>query len=102
MTYEDIISIGWEDRGNKNLNDRMLDFIYPSKYSDYHIMSVCLGIEEEDGIFDSVFIKCVNKDTYCNIWENSETHFYGQLKTKEELYLIMQFLGIVKYVGIKL
>lgn len=99
MTYEDVISLGWKNRYPTSKIRKSGSFVYEAEGYDYHIMSVAFGIEEDDGVFEQVMIKCVPKETKCNVWENSETHFYGQLKTKEELDLVMQLVGVTKYRG---
>jgi hypothetical protein len=60
------------------------------KDCDYYIMSVN---DMEDGLF-LILIKLVSSETKCNIWENSETFFYGNLKTMGDLESIMKFLDI--------
>lgn len=61
MTTEDIISLGWKEMYSKR-------FIHEENGFDYRIMSM---------ISDNVLIKCVPQGTTSNIWDNSETHFYG-------------------------
>lgn len=94
MTYNEIISLGWKDRHPGSNKKEYATFIYEAEGFDYHIMSVTFGVGRG---FDSVLIKCVPKETVSNEWENSETHFYGNLKTKEELDLVMQLVGITHY-----
>lgn len=100
MTYEDVVSLGWVDRYPNSKRENSSTFVYEAEGFDYHIMSVHFGMEEDDGIFDLVIINCVPKDIESNEWENSETHFYGQLKTKQELDIVMQLVGITKYAGL--
>jgi len=100
MTYEDIVSLGWKDIHQKQDRTNHATFVYEAAGFDYHIMSAAFNVQEDDGVFTTVMINCVPENQHSNIWENSETHFYGDLKTKQELYLVMQFLGIVKYVGL--
>lgn len=102
MEYNDVISLGWKDRHPDSKRENSATFVYEADGFDYHIMSVHFGIEEEDGVFDTVMINCVPKDTESNEWENSETHFYGDVKTKEELDLVMQLIGITKYRGVSI
>lgn len=102
MTYGDVISLGWEDRWpGKKPKKEMKSFVFHSPGYDYHIMSVCFDMEEDNGIYDHIMINCVPENTKKNEWENSECHFYGYVKTKEELSLVMQFVGIINYEGIK-
>jgi len=96
MTNEEIIALGWKEMHPGSKGDNMKSFIYEAEGFDFHIMSVGFGMGE-DTTFDVIMINCVPKDTTCNIWENSETHFYGDLKKKEELDLVMQFIGVTKY-----
>lgn len=98
MNYEDVISLGWKNRHPNSKNETTKTFVFEAEGFDYHIMSVSFGCGN-DTSFDLIMINCVSKDTDHNEWENSETHFYGEIKTKEELSLIMQFIGIVAYVG---
>lgn len=98
MNYDEVISLGWKDRhpgSARNTNTKTFFFEAPG--FDYHIMSVTFGVIEDDGFFDQIMINCVPEKTTVNEWENSETHFYGQIKTKHELELVMQFIGIIKY-----
>ena len=101
MTYEDVISLGWQDRWpSKKEKKGMKSFVFPSPGYDYHIMSICFDMDEDDGVYDQVMIKCTPEGTKKNEWENSECNFYGYVKTKEELSLVMQFVGVIKYEGI--
>lgn len=96
MNYDEVISLGWKDRhpgSARNTNTKTFFFEAPG--FDYHIMSVTFGVIENDGFFDQIMINCVPEKTTVNEWENSETHFYGQIKTKHELELVMQFIGII-------
>ena len=101
MTYNEVIGLGWKDRHPESKNNLMKDFVYEAEGFDYHIISVCFNQQEDDGVFELVMINCVPEKTNCNVWGDSETHFYGQIKTPQELDLIMQFLGIKKYKGIE-
>jgi hypothetical protein len=96
MTYADIIALGWKDRWpeKKAKKDKHTTFVFEAPGYDYHIMSVHLNHEDD---FHLVMIKCVPEGTKVNEWENSECHFYGDLKTKEELEKVMMFLGIIEY-----
>ena len=42
-------------------------------------------------------INVVDENCDHNEWENSECHFYGFLKTKQDLHTIMRFLEIIDY-----
>jgi len=94
MTYEEAISLGWKDRDNDPSHNT---FVFEAEGFDYHIMSIHFNYQDD---FDLVMIKCVPEKTTHNIWENSECHFYGQLKTKQELYLVMQLVGVIEYKGL--
>lgn len=98
MTHKEVLSLGWKNRHRflKNTRNVTYSFKEGEEY-DYWIMSVVFNKEYEDGRFDGVMINLVPKDTECNEWENSETHFYGDLKTKEELHIVMRLLSIIKY-----
>ena len=98
MTYEEVIALGWQDRHPNSKSTSTRDFIFEAGEGfDYHIMSIGFGCGDDD-TFDVVMINCVPEKTVCNVWENSETHFYGELKKKEELDLVMQFIGVTKYI----
>ena len=56
-------------------------------------MSVGFGCGQ-DKSFDTVMINCVQEGCVKNIWEDSEIHFYGQMKTDKELDIVMQLIGI--------
>jgi hypothetical protein len=102
MTYEDIISLGWKDRHPSDTDKKHSTFVYESlKGFDYHIMSAHLGMEEDDGIYDMISIGSVPEKCHTNIWDNSDVCFNGWLKTKDELNLVMQFVGVIKYEDIK-
>jgi hypothetical protein len=96
MTYDDIIALGWKDRfpGKDSHKERNLDFVFENPGYDYHIMSVFLNYR---GDMHQVMINCVPEKTDHNEWGNSECHFYGNLKTKEELEKVMMYLGIIEY-----
>ncbi len=99
MEYADVISLGWEDRNPENKNEHTKTFIYEADGFDYHIMSVGFGCGD-DTSFDLIMINCVPQETVSNIWENSETHFYGEIKTKQELDITMQLVGVTQYRGL--
>jgi len=87
MTYDQIISLGWVNRNPDSTNKVTFSFKFPSKQdSDYYIMSYTFSYDEG---FDLVYIKLVDSKTHVNIWENSETYFYGVIKKAEELDLVM-------------
>lgn len=92
MTYDEVIELGWKDRWPKR-KGKSYTFVFESPGYDYHIMSVSFDM---DG-FEIVMINCVPEKTDHNEWENSECHFYGELKTKDELHLIMRLIGIIEY-----
>ncbi len=96
MTYEEVISLGWIDRDTKKRNKQPhYTFEFPADPGfDYHIMMVVFDYGEG---FCLLMIKCVKAGTTCNEWENSDNEFYGQIKKKEELDLVMQLVGVTEY-----
>lgn len=94
MKHEEILKLGWVDRHPNSINKNNPTFIFEAKGFDYHIMSVAFNYE---GNFHLVMIQCVPEKTESNEWENSETHFYGQIKEVSELKDIMRFIGVIEY-----
>lgn len=90
MKYEDVLELGWVDRypTAKSPKGGTNSF----EFGDY-IMSVTFGYE--DG-FDLVLVKNTDGEIN-NVWENSETTFYGMIKTKLDLDKVMQFVGVIEY-----
>ena len=91
MNIKEIEDLGWHKDSEDGLN---FTFTFAAKGFDYHIMSVSLNFE---GDFSLVMIKCLPEKTKSNIWENSETNFYGQLKHIDDLNNVMRFIGIIEY-----
>lgn len=93
MTYEDIYELGWKYKyknppigiiqmGNESF------IIYENECR--WIMGLYL---ESEGTY-SVMINYVDASVDHNEWENSDTHFYGSIRNKEDLDLIMKFIHI--------
>lgn len=94
MTPEDVISLGWKERHNDSWKDPTQTFFYPTEPQyDQFIMSVSFVKKE---MRHTVMINLVPHDCTFNEWENSETHFYGRLETKDDLLMIMKFLDIIE------
>ena len=94
MTYEDLKELGWmyewKDEPFGKIHMQSEGFFIKEEECRW-IMSIYLT-REDDYL---VMIKYVDKSVTFNEWENSECHFYGNIKTKEDLKMIMRFLAII-------
>jgi hypothetical protein len=97
MEYKKVIDLGWKDM-HPGAEGQGKSFIYETKSGDYHIMGFGFGFGQ-DKSFDTVMINCVQEECVVNIWENSDTRFYGQIKTDKELEMVMQLIGVTEYLG---
>lgn len=81
LSNESILALGWDKRhSNYAQGTHLMVPIF-----DYGGSGLCLVlIEDTDGAVS-------------NLWENSETVFYGLIKTAEDLKNIMRFTGIIEY-----
>lgn len=96
ITYEDVLELGWKPRHEKGTRENFPDFEFPEPGYDYHIMAIhMVGFEEDKG--QLVTINCVPEETAFNEWENSDCHFFGWIKTKEDLRRVMGFVGVIEY-----
>lgn len=93
MTHENIIELGWINR-HKKTKQSLQTFFYKTEYGGKWIMAIFKP--ETNGLHQTT-IKFVDDEVNHNEWENSECHFYGYLKTKEDLIMIMRFVGIIEY-----
>lgn len=91
MTYDDVIELGWNPR---HKNDKTTFWMIDEVQNKW-LMSVVFNMDC-DG-FDQVGINVVDENCDHNEWENSECHFYGFIKTKEDLNTVMRFLEIKQY-----
>jgi len=97
MIYEDLYELGWRDRDTKKpvygpIKKQIESFSLIDD-GDKWIMAFCLF---RDGSYQAM-INAVDENCDHNEWENSECHFYGFIKTKEDLRTVMRFLGIIEY-----
>jgi len=98
MIYEDLYELGWADRDAKKsvygpVKKKMESFSLIDEDGSKWIMAFCSY--DEDSY--QAMIKILDEDCDHNEWENSECHFYGFIKTKEDLRTVMRFLGIIEY-----
>lgn len=98
MIYEDLYELGWQDRDSKKpvygpVKKQMESFSLTDEVGNIWIMAFFLF---EDDLYQAM-IRLVDEKCDHNEWENSECHFYGFLKTKEDLTMIMRFVDILEY-----
>lgn len=93
MTYEDVYELGWKyeykdkPKGIIKMGNECF-FIEEDKCR--WIMGLYL---EKRGTYN-VMINYVDEKVDHNEWENSETNFYGSIRDKDDLSLIMRFIHI--------
>jgi hypothetical protein len=98
MIYEDLYERGWQDRDTKQIiygpiKKQVETFSLTDEVGNEWIMGFFLF---DDDLYQAM-INVVDEDCDYNEWENSETRFYGFLKTKEDLRTIMRFVDILGY-----
>lgn len=96
MTYEHLYELGWK----YEYNDKPIGKIHKQNESFYIKEDKCrwiMGLYFTGKDDYSVMINWVDETVTFNEWENSDTHFYGNIKTKEDLQTVMRFLGIIEY-----
>lgn len=93
MTYEDIYELGWRyeyESPPMGIVRMGNESFFMELHDEYWIMGIYL---ERDGTYN-VMINYVDESVDHNEWENSHTYFYGRIRNKEDLNMIMQFVGI--------
>lgn len=96
MTYEEIYELGWlyEDVNRPcGAVKKQNETFYINEDGERWIMATYL---DRYGNYN-LTIKLVDEKVDHNEWENSDTYFYGRIKSKCDLDLIMQMVGIKDY-----
>lgn len=96
MTYEQIRDVGWQyEYSNMPCGSigKLNESFVLKEEGERWIMAIYL---DKGGLYN-VMINYVDESVIHNEWENSSTHFYGRIKSIEDLNIVMQFIGIKEY-----
>jgi hypothetical protein len=89
MEHAEVKELGWKQRSSSTDGT----YVHNQYTFDEYLMAVLFDYEEG---FDFVFIKDTDNVTV-NVWENSDTVFFGMIKTDSDLKDVMRFTGIIEY-----